>query len=102
MSESSPRVFFHPPPIAITLAPIPDNKARVVLSRQDLAVLFRPSLRPSAGANTLFVSSQLFSRSSFLSLPLNLCPHPHFWSGGEFYKAGLAATSALHLIKMFL
>lgn len=54
-----------PPPLhsAITLAPIPDNKARALLSRRDTAVLFCPS----AGAKTSFVSRLCHS----LALPFS-------------------------------
>lgn len=66
----------------------------------------RPSIHPSAGANTLFVSSP----GCFLALPLSYrhsisvatrISGPSVCTQGEFYKADVAATSILQLIKMF-
>lgn len=69
----APGCSFTPPapPSAITLAPIPDNKARVVLSRQDLAMLFRPS--------AVRLLLRMFSHSFLFFPSLNLSCQLHFW-----------------------
>lgn len=73
----------------------------MVLSKQDLAVLFRPLERRRCLSPLLSVFSLFLTLTATQSLP-----PPAFLvrpsARGEFYKAGVAAISILHLEKHVL